>query len=140
ARWRRETDKPRAATLCGEAGAGSVWVVGTACLPAAGAGTRDTTLCRGGQEQGRCADPSDHCPGHEVWPLRLPADHLVAAKCGMAGGQGSRAADLATGGAESTAKTKTPSAAVAERWFLCSTAASAPESCLELRFRQCGYA
>ena len=109
---------------------GATRVVGTACLPAAGAMARDTTI-RADSSGGRgCSDPSDHCPGSEVRAIWLPEDHSVAAECGLGSGQGPGAADLAAGGAESAAKTKAARTAVAERRFLCTTEAGATEPAL----------
>jgi hypothetical protein len=44
----------------------------------------------------RSADAGDPGPGGKVWAVRLPAHHGAVAECGVAGGEGSSAADLAT--------------------------------------------
>src|SRR5450759_3412207 len=74
---------------------------------------RDTTLSAAAAHGRRSADAGDPGPGCEVWAIRLPAHHGVVAERGMAGGEGSSAADLATRSA---------------------AAAGAGESCVELRF------
>ena len=54
----------------------------------------------------------------------------------LAGGQGSGAAHLAAGGAESAAETAATRAVVAERWFVRAAAAGAGQSRVELRLRE----
>src|ERR1700682_3735491 len=44
----------------------------------------------------RPADAGDPRPGRKGWGGRLPALHRAVAECGVAGGKGSSAADLAT--------------------------------------------
>src|SRR5580698_5132253 len=97
---------------------------------------RDTTLCVATAHGRRSADAGDLGPGREVWALRLPAHHGVVAGCGVAGGEGSSAADLATRRAEGTAETAGARAVVARGRFVCAVAAGADESCVELRFRE----
>src|SRR5271170_6773658 len=94
----------------------------------------NTTLSAAAAHGRRRADAGDPDPGHEVWAVRLPAHHGVVAACGMAGGEGSSAADLATRRAESTAETAGARAVVAGRWFVCAAASRAGESRVELRF------
>src|ERR1019366_5483651 len=60
--------------------------------------------------------------------------HGVVAGCGVAGGEGSSAADLATRRAEGAAETAGARAVVAGRWLVCAVATRASESCVELRF------
>src|SRR5271170_8117493 len=95
---------------------------------------RDTTLPAAAAHGRRRADTGDPDPGCEVWAVRLPAHHGVVAGCGVAGGQGSSAADLATRGAEGAAETAGARATVAGRWLVCAAAAGTSESRLELRF------
>src|ERR1039458_3237930 len=95
---------------------------------------RNTTLCAAAAHGRRSADAGDPDPGGKVWALRLPAHHGVVAGCGGAGGEGSRAADLATLRAEGAAETAATRAVVAGRWFVCAVASRAGESCVELRF------
>ena len=97
----------------------------------------DTTIGADSSGGRGCSDPSDHCPGSEVRAIWLPEDRGTAAGCRLASGQGSGAADLAAGGAESAAKTKAAKTAVAERRFLCTTEAGATEPRLELRLHGC---
>ena len=80
------------------------------------------------------ADTGDPGPGGEVWAVRLSAHHGVVAGCGVAGGQGSSAADLATRRAEGAAQR--PRGRLYKRWFVYSVADGAGESCVELRFRE----
>ena len=65
---------------------------------------------------------------------RLSAHHGAVAGCGVAGGKGSGAADLATRRAEGAAEAAATRAVVAGGWFVCAAAAGACESCVELRF------
>src|SRR5580704_17359094 len=95
---------------------------------------RDTTLCVATAHGRRSADAGDLGPGREVWALRPPAHHGVVAGCGVAGGEGSSAADLATRRAEGAAETAATRAVVVGRWFVCAATAGAGESCVELRF------
>jgi len=55
-RWRRETSKPRAAALCGGACAPAVRIERTACLPAAGARARNTTIRTDSAPGRRCLE------------------------------------------------------------------------------------
>src|SRR5207249_3152909 len=96
----------------------------------------DTTLLAAAAHGRRRADAGDPDPGHEVWAVWLPAHHRVVAECGVAGGQGSSAADLATRRAESTAKTAAARAVMAGRWFVCAVATGACQSGVELRLRE----
>src|ERR1017187_6342858 len=95
---------------------------------------RDTTLSAAAAHGRRSADAGDSGPGREVWAVWLPAHHGVVAERGMAGGEGSSAADLATRRAEGTAETAATRAAVARRWFVYPVATGAGESRVELRF------
>src|SRR6266705_4133908 len=95
---------------------------------------RNTTLSAAAAHGRRSADAGDPGPGREVWAVRLPAHHGVVAVYGMAGGQGSSAADLATRRAEGAAETTGARAVVAGEWFVCAVAPGAGESSLELRF------
>src|ERR1017187_10871077 len=95
---------------------------------------RDTTLSAAAAHGRRSADAGDPGPGREVWAVRLPAHHGVVAERGMAGGEGSSAADLATRRAESAAETAGARAVVAGRWIVCALASRAGESRVELRF------
>src|ERR1700733_8891914 len=115
---RRETSKPGAATWRGQACTQELPGIRAACLPAAGAVERDTTL-RGSlsNRRGR-ADARHHRPGKRIRAIRLPADHGAVARSRLACGQGSSAADLAARGAESAAKTKAPGKVMAERRIL----------------------
>src|ERR1039457_833601 len=95
---------------------------------------RDTTLSAIAAHGRRSADAGDPGPGCEVWAVRLPTHHGAVAERGMAGGQGSRAADLATRSAERAAEAAATRAVVARGRFVCAAAAGAGESCVELRF------
>src|SRR5450759_5031220 len=97
---------------------------------------RDTTLSAAAAHGRRSADAGDPGPGGKVWAVRLPAHHSAFAERGMAGGEGSSAADLATRRAEGAAETAATRAVVARGWFVCAAAAGAGESCVELRFRE----
>src|ERR1022692_141730 len=97
---------------------------------------RNATLSAAAAHGRRSADAGDPGPGGEVWAVRLSAHHGAVAECGMAGGQGSSAADLATRRAESAAEAAAARTVVARRWFVCAAAAEAGESCVELRFRE----
>src|SRR5271168_4100309 len=96
----------------------------------------NATLSAAAAHGRRSADADDHGPGCEVWAVRLPAHHGAVAACGMAGGEGSSAADLATRRAEGAAETAATRTIVARGWFVCAVATGAGESCVELRFRQ----
>src|SRR5580698_1836131 len=102
-------------------------------MPGGEAMARDTTLSAAAAHGRRSADASDPGPGREVWAVRLPAHHGVVARCGVAGRQGSSAADLATRRAEGTAETAGARAAVAWGRFVCAVATGPCESCVELR-------
>src|ERR1035437_7282656 len=97
---------------------------------------RDTTLSALAAYERRSADAGDPGSSCKVWAVRLPAHHGAVAECGMAGGQGSSAADLATRRAESAAEAAATRAVVARGWFVCAVAPRAGESCVELRFRE----
>src|SRR5450755_3858019 len=97
---------------------------------------RNTTLSAAAAHGRRSADAGDSGPGRKVWAIWLPAHHGVVAECGMAGGQGSSAADLATRRAEGTAEAAATRTVVARGWFVCAVAIGARESCVELRFRE----
>src|SRR5450755_2821122 len=105
-------------------------------MPSGEAMARDTTLSAAAAHGRRSADAGDPGPGREVWAVRLSAHHGAVAECGMAGGEGSSAADLATRRAEGTAETAGARAAVAGGWFVCAVASGASESRVELRFRE----
>src|SRR5271166_21355 len=104
-------------------------------MPSGAAMARDTTLSAAAAHGRRRADAGDPDPGRKVWAVRLPAHHGVVAECGVAGGEGSSAADLATRRAESAAETAGARTVVASRWFVCTDAPGAGESRVELRFR-----
>ena len=93
----------------------------------------DTTLPAAAAHGRRSTDTGDSGPGCEVWAVRLPAHHGAVEECGVAGGQGSGAADLATRGAEGNAETAGTRAFVVARWLMCTAAAGAGESRVELR-------
>src|SRR5271163_5095891 len=134
--WRRETSKPRAAAWRGQACTRELSSIGAACLPAAGAVERDTTL-RGNLPNGRrCVDTRDRGAGQRIRALRLPADHRSAAGSRLACRQGSSATDLATRRVESAAETKAARQVVVERWIVPSAATGTSEPCVELRFRE----
>src|SRR5208282_4732840 len=95
---------------------------------------RDTTLSAAAAHGRRSADTGDPGPGCEVWAVRLSAHHGAVAASGMAGGQGSSAADLATRRAEGAAEAAATGTVVARGWFVCAVATGACESCVELRF------
>ncbi len=76
----------------------------------------------------------------EMIRKRLPTDHGTVAECGLASGQGSSAADLATRRADGTRRTKAQGKVVARRRLLCATQAGAREPRLELRLCECGNA
>src|SRR5450759_6023232 len=95
---------------------------------------RNTTLSAAAAHGRRSADAGDPGPGCEVWAIRLPAHHGVVAERGMAGGEGSSAADLATRRAEGAAEAAATRAVVARGWFVCAAATGAGESCVALRF------
>src|ERR1700733_8114588 len=97
---------------------------------------RDTTLSAIAAHGRRRADAGDPGPGGKVWAVRLPTHHGVVAACGVAGGQGSSAADLETRRAEGAAEAAATRTVVARGWFVCAVATGAGESCVELRFRQ----
>ena len=103
-------------------------------MPCSEAVARNTTLSATAAHGRRSADAGDPGPGGEVWAVRVSAHHGVVAERGMAGREGSSAADLATRRAESTAETAAARAVVAGRWFVCTVATGAGESCVELRF------
>src|SRR6266436_6219194 len=95
---------------------------------------RNATLSAAAAHGRRSADAGDPGPGREVWAVRLPAHHGAVEQRGMAGGEGSSAADLATRRAEGAAETAAARAVVARGWFVYPAAAGAGESCVELRF------
>src|ERR1017187_7314689 len=95
---------------------------------------RDTTLSATAAHGRRSADAGDSGPSRKVWAIWLPAHHGVVAECGVAGGEGSSAADLATRRAEGAAEAATTRTVVARGWFVCAVATGACESCVELRF------
>src|SRR5271155_3324948 len=134
--WQRETSKPGAAAWRGQACARGLSDFRAACLPAAGAVERNTTL-RGNLPNGRrCFDARDRGAGQRIRALRLPADHGAVAGSWLACRQGSRATDLAARRVESAAETKAAREAVVGRWIVPSAAAGASEPCVELRFRE----
>ena len=94
---------------------------------------RNTTLLAAAANGRRSTDAGDPGPGGKVWAVRLPAHYGVVAERGMAGGEGSSAADLATRRAESAAETAGARAVVAGRWIVCALASRAGESRVELR-------
>src|SRR5271155_5094167 len=96
----------------------------------------NATLSAAAAHGRRSADAGDSGPGGEVRALWLPADHGAVAACGVAGGQGSSAADLATRRAEGAAEAAATRTVVARGWVVCAVATGAGESCVELRFRQ----
>src|SRR5271156_4841027 len=102
-------------------------------MPSGEAMARNATLSAAAAHGRRSADASDSGPGSEVWALRLPTHHGVVAACGMAGGQGSSAADLATRRAEGAAETAGARAVMVGGRFVYPAAARACESCVELR-------
>src|SRR5271157_5682173 len=97
---------------------------------------RNATLSAAAAHGRRSADAGDSGPGREVRTVWLPTHHGVVAECGVAGGQGSSTADLATRRAESAAETASARTVVASRWFVCTDAPRAGESRVELRFRE----
>ncbi len=74
--------------------------------------------------------------GDRVRPRWLPADHGDAAGGGLGGERQARRADMAAGGAQSTAEVAEERSALAERQELYPSAAGASEPCLVLRFRR----
>src|ERR1039457_2846432 len=94
---------------------------------------RNTTLSAAAAHGRRSADAGDPGSSCKGWAVRLPAHHGAVAECGMAGGQGSSAADLATRRAESAAEAAATRAVVARGWFVCAVAPRAGESCVALR-------
>src|SRR2546428_13721644 len=78
---------------------------------------RDTTLSAAAAHGRRSVDAGDSGPGREVWAVRLSAHHGAVAECGMAGGQGSSAADLATRRAEGAAEAAATRTVVARGGF-----------------------
>src|SRR3989442_2330119 len=86
---------------------------------------RDTTLSAAAAHGRRSVDAGDSGPGREVWAVRLSAHHGAVAECGMAGGQGSSAADLATRRAEGAAEAAATRTVVARGWFPCAGATGA---------------
>src|SRR5215467_5984988 len=105
-------------------------------MPCREAMARNATLSAIAAYGRRSADGGDPEPGREVWAVRVSADHGAVAERGVAGGEGSRAADLATRRAESAAETAGARAAVARRWFVRATPPGTGESRVELRFRE----
>src|SRR5450631_367674 len=105
-------------------------------MPSSEAMARDTTLSAAAAHGRRRAEAGDPDPGRKVWTVRLRAHHGVVAECGVAGGEGSSAADLATRRAEGAAETAATRAAVVSRWFVRTVASGAGESRVELRFRE----
>src|SRR5271155_6190618 len=94
---------------------------------------RNTTLSAIAAHGRRSADAGDPGPGCEVWAVRLSAHHGAVAGCGVAGGQGSSAADLATRRAEGAAEAAATRTVVARGWFVCAVATGTGESRVELR-------
>src|SRR5208282_2820801 len=105
-------------------------------MPSSEAMARDTTLSAATAHGRRRADTGHPDPGREVWAVRLPAHHRVVAECGVAGGEGSSAADLATRRAEGAAEAEGARAVVVSRWFVRTDAPGAGESRVELRLRE----
>src|SRR5438067_3567625 len=103
-------------------------------MPGSAVMASETPLSAAAAHGRRSADADDSGVGHEIWKVRLPAHHGVVAECGLAGGQGSSAADLATRRAESTAETAATRTVVAARWFVYPATTGASESRVELRF------
>src|SRR5271170_937557 len=103
-------------------------------MPSAEAMARNATLSAAAAHGRRSADAGDPGPGWKVWALWLSTHHGVVAACGMAGRQGSSAADLATRRAEGATEAAATRTVVAGGWFVCAAAAGAGESCVELRF------
>src|SRR5208282_1516004 len=102
-------------------------------MPSGEAVARDATLSAAAAHGRRSADAGDSGPSGKVWAVRLPTHHGAVAGCGVAGGKGSGAADLATRRAEGAAEAAATRAVVARGWFVCAAAAGAGESCVELR-------
>src|SRR6202050_2515354 len=134
--WRRETSKPRAAAWRGQACTRELPGVRAACLPAAGAVERDTTLRGNLSIRRRCVDARHRDAGQRIRALRLPADHGAVAGSRLACRQGPGATDLAARGVESAAETKAAREVVDERRIVPSAAAGTSEPCVELRFRE----
>jgi hypothetical protein len=105
-------------------------------VPSGEAVARDAALSAAAGHGLRSADEGDPGPGREVWAVRLSAHHGAVAACGMAGGEGSSAADLATRRAKGTAEAAAARTVVARGWFVCAVATGARESGVELRFRE----
>ena len=103
-------------------------------MPSGEAVARNATLSATAAHGRRSADAGDPGPGCEVWAVRLPAHYGVVAECGVAGGEGSSAADLATRRAEGAAEAAGARTVVARGWFVCAVATRASESCVELDF------
>ena len=103
-----ETFKPLA-TWRGPACARELPGIGAACLPAAGAVERDATFQVIYRSDEDALTREIVTLAQRIRALRLSADHRSAAGSRLACGQGSRAADLATRGVESTAETKAAS-------------------------------
>src|SRR5450432_201270 len=101
-------------------------------MPGGEAVARNATLSAATAHGRRSADAGDPGPGCEVWAVRLSAHHGAITECGMAGGQGSSAADLATRRAEGAAEAAATRTVVARGWFVCAVATGACESCVEL--------
>src|ERR1035438_6120751 len=97
---------------------------------------RDTALSAAAAHGRRSADAGDPGPGCEVWAIRLPAHHGVVAECGVASGEGSSAADLATRRAEGTAETAATRAVVARGGVVCAAAGGGGGSWVGARFRE----
>src|ERR1039458_6330136 len=94
---------------------------------------RNTTLSAAAAHGRRSADAGDPGPSGKLWAVRLPAHHGAVAERGVAGGEGSSAADLATRRAEGAAETAATRAVVVAGWFVRAVATGACESCVELR-------
>src|ERR1700680_1297278 len=84
---------------------------------------RNATLSATAAHGRRSADAGDPGPGRGVWAVRVSAHHGAVAERGVAGGEGSSAADLATRRAEGAAETAGARTVVAGGWFVAAGAA-----------------
>ena len=111
----RETSEPRPSPPLRRTRRGSTGGVGAAGLQGAGATPLHPAPRAAGQGRRAGPDQRHRGTGHQVRPVRLPADHRPAEGCRVASEPQAGGADLAAGGVEGAGQAAQKGTAVAER-------------------------
>ena len=109
-----ETSEPGQAAPGGRACREQLLRLRAAGLPGPGPAALDAAARAEGARRRAAPGGEDHRAGQQVWPLRLPPDHGVAAPGGLAGESQAGRAALATGGAEGAEEAAQAGPAVAQ--------------------------